>query len=378
MQSDKPERPASSEKYQIIDDMRDGEDIQQWKYPLGLIIAYIHTSLYETYSEYDRDAIDKQKKHIWFSFFAVFFGSTAIILAILQVFLQAHAQSISLGIDPESIVIFERGAFLTAVIAVCIAAGSHWHRDWLKKRYMAEQCRSLKFRALIHPYLSFSPDDEWNDHFTYWKTKFDEKVSLIENNEGKSLENILVIDKVNNPPHETQVGSLNILYLEMLTDYYQKKRITTQIEYLTTRARTFGSMNKHTGRITEYCFIGGVVFAGVQFGIEGFHSQLLTLIPDTALWSFLRSVALLITLFLPSLGIAVRTFRSSIEVSRSASLFNAKCKALKEFDKRLTEERDKKEINWLEILKIMWESENFFENENREWLRIMHDAEWFL
>jgi hypothetical protein len=183
---------------------------------------------------------------------------------------------------------------------------------------------------------------------------------------------------VNNPPHETQAGSLNIPYLEMLTDYYQKKRITTQIDYLTSRARKFRSMNKHTGRITEYCFIGGVFFAGIQFGIEGFQTQLLSLMPDTAIWSFFRSVALLITLILPSLGIAVRTFRSSVEVSRNASLFNAKCQALKQFDVRLAEERNKEVVNWQEILKIMWESENFFENENREWLRIMHDAEWFL
>jgi hypothetical protein len=54
------------------DDMRDGGDIQQWDYPLGLVISYIHTSLYETYSEYDSEAENKQKMHKWFSFFAVF------------------------------------------------------------------------------------------------------------------------------------------------------------------------------------------------------------------------------------------------------------------------------------------------------------------
>jgi hypothetical protein len=69
---------------------------------------------------------------------------------------------------------------------------------------------------------------------------------------------------------------------------------------------------------------------------------------------------------------------SSIEVSRSALLFSAKCKALRQFDKRFTEERAQDSVNWVEILKIMWECENFFESEHREWLRIMHDARWSL
>ena len=36
-----------------IDDMRDGEDIGSLPYPLGQIITYIHTALFEKYSEYD-------------------------------------------------------------------------------------------------------------------------------------------------------------------------------------------------------------------------------------------------------------------------------------------------------------------------------------
>lgn len=35
-------------------------------------------------------------------------------------------------------------------------------------------------------------------------------------------------------------------------------------------------------------------------------------------------------------------------------------------------------VNWPEILKIIGECENFFESENREWLRIMNYAGWFI
>jgi hypothetical protein len=372
-----PERLKPVPKTTSPDDMLDGEDIRQWEYPLGLVISYIHTSLYETYSEFDRDAINKQTKHKWFSFFAVFFGTLAIILAIIQVFFQSYTQSASFAVSPESIVLFEKGSFLTAVIAIAVAGGSRWHKDWLKKRYLAEQCRSLKFRALIHPFLSSPQDDAWPDRFSRWKKRFDENVSLLKKREDLSLGQILTEDKMNAPPHETQ-GALNIPYLVMLADYYQKKRISTQLEYYSLRAHSFTSVNTNTERIPEFCFVGGVVAAGVKFGIDVFASPLLAFIPDTFVWQFLSSLALLITLVLPCLGIAVRTLRSSVEVSRSALLFSAKYKALKQFDERLSDERARDSVNWVEILKIMWECENFFESENREWLRIMHDARWSL
>jgi hypothetical protein len=120
-----------------------------------------------------------------------------------------------------------------------------------------------------------------------------------------------------------------------------------------------------------------VVGAGAQFFIEICNSWFLAFMTEMEV-NKLQAVILLITLILPSIGVAFRTLRSSVEVSRNASLFSAKCRALNQFAMRLTQEREKETVNWPEILKIMWECENFFESENKEWLRIMHDAEWFL
>lgn len=362
----------------LADDMRDGDEIRKWKYPLGQVITYIHASLYETYAEYDREAIAKQRYHRWFSLCAVFFGSIAIILAIIQVFLKAHPELGSFIPDPGSIAIFEKGAFLTALIAVAIALGSRLLRDWLTKRYLAEQCRSLKFRALIHPYLSYSPYDHWNERFAQWKDRFDSGVSSLKKRERLTLEEILVSDEIRAPPLDTSSRTPNAEYLVMLLDYYKEKRITTQLDYLSLRTRYFQTVNRFTERIPEYCFLGGVACSGILFGIEIFSSSLLLVIPDMSLWEFFQALALLVTLLLPSIGIAARTMRSSIEVSRNASLSSAKCRALQQFSIRLSEEQALETVNWQKILSIMWECENFLESENREWLRIMHDAEWFL
>jgi hypothetical protein len=68
----------------------------------------------------------------------------------------------------------------------------------------------------------------------------------------------------------------------------------------------------------------------------------------------------------PNFFIGVRTLRFSIEVSRCAALFHAKGTVREHFNARLTEELRKKSIQRAEILKILWQCENFFENENRE------------
>jgi hypothetical protein len=354
--------------------MRDGDDIRKLKNPLGLVISYIHASLFETYDEYDKEAITKQRYHRTFSTFAVFFGTLSILLAILQVFLKAYGDPGSSG-DIPGLALFEKGAFFTAIITIAIALGSRLLKGWLNKRYLAEQCRTLKFRALIHPYLSFSTGNAWEKRFTKWKAKFDGAVLSLKKKEDLGLDEILGSDQVNVPPHEASGVPLNIPYLVMLADYYHKKRIATQLEYFSARARSFRTVNRYTERIPQLCFIGSVTFAGLQFGIEFFH--LLSFLPDPSV-ERVQAAIILVILVLPSLGVAFRTWRSSIEVARNASLSGAKYIALRQFEVRLSEERAKADVNWEEVLKIMWECENFLESENKEWLRIMHDAEWFL
>ena len=98
------QHPSTLDK-ESIDDMRDGEDIGSLPYPLGQIISYIHAALFEKYSEDDTNSIQKQKYHKIFAIFAVFCGSVAIILSILQVFLKL----LSIEVDIEFVKIFEAG-----------------------------------------------------------------------------------------------------------------------------------------------------------------------------------------------------------------------------------------------------------------------------
>jgi len=365
-------QPLSISDKQSTDDMRDGEVIQNLPDKLGQVISYIHTVIFETYSEYDTNSIQKQKYHRIFAILAVFCGSVAIILAILQVFLR----SLSYEVDTEFVKIFELISFSVAVIAVGVAIGSQQHKGWLRKRYLAEQYRSLKFRALIHPFLWCASKRSWNDRFTRWKEQFYEKVTLLKKAEKATIEKCVLSDEIYPPSYDITNCSFEAPYLKSLVEYYQKKRLSTQISYFKSRALYFESINTSTAWIPNFCFIASVVCAGGHFGID-FGIDFF-LISSTPILNFISSILLLLTLLFPIFAISARTLRSSIEVSRSAALYQSKSKALEHFNVRLDEELSKDITQWAEILKILWQCENFFENENREWLRMMNEAEWFI
>jgi hypothetical protein len=366
--SQKPVQHLSTPDKQTIDDMRDGEDIRSLPDPLGQVIAYIHTTLFEKYSEYDTASIQKQKYHKIFAILAVFFGSVAIILAILQVFLR----SLSFEVDIEYVKIFEIFSFSVAVIAVGVAIGSQQHKGWLQKRYLAERYRSLKFRALIHPMLWCTSNRSWNERFTQWKEKFNEKVTLLKKADNTSVDNCISSDEIYLSSDDLTRCTFEEPYLRSVVEYYQKKRLSTQINYFKTRTLYFESINTTTAWIPNFCFIASVLCAAGHFGIDFFFPS------KNPSLNFISSVLLLLTLLFPIFAIAARTLRSSIEVSRSAALYRSKSKALEHFNLQLNEEFTKDTIQWPEILKILWQCENFFENENQEWLRMMSEAEWFI
>jgi hypothetical protein len=126
-------------------------------------------------------------------------------------------------------------------------------------------------------------------------------------------------------------------------------------------------------RVVSACFILSVFFLFGHFIIDFLINS--PFFSKTQ--SFFHGVSLilfLLTLLIPILALTFRTLRSSNEVS----LFRSKRNALKEFEIRLNEETKKNEYSWSKILYIIWECENHLEKENREWLRIMNDAEWFI
>lgn len=353
---------------QPLDDMRDGKDIRQWAEPLGTVISHIHTTLFEDYSGYDTESIWHQNRHKNYSFLAVLFGSTAIEVAIIQVFLTAQ------GIEyfNEYLKIIELISFCFALAAISIAVLSHLHKEWLKKRFMAEQYRSLKFRAFLQPDLYCKSDKPREERLARWSDWLNAEKELIEKENLKKLRDCIEYDTVSQPPPDISGCAFDEAYLTEFVRYYHDKRLTTQIDYFETRATQLESQDELPRRVVSICFILSVIFLFGHYIIDFYFIN--SDFPSHSI----SLILLLLTLLLPIVSLTFRTLRSSNEVARSASLFRSKRNALKEFEIRLSEETKKNERPWSKILNIVWECENHLEKENREWLRIMSEAEWFI
>ena len=77
---------------------------------------------------------------------------------------------------------------------------------------------------------------------------------------------------------------------------------------------------------------------------------------------------------LPVVGVGVRAWSAAFELSRKARCFQAKRQAMETAVLRLGNGSDELHI----ILAHLWHNELFLEEEHREWLRLLLDAEWFI
>jgi hypothetical protein len=368
--------PHPSAEDPAIDDMMDGRDIHQWPEQFGQVISYIHTSLYEEYTRHDRIAIDQQGKHRWASRIAIGFGTAAILMSLTGIVLEAKGSSVGIffpGNYAPWVWAVELAASVIAI--VCILVGkfiTHWHQNWLVERFCAEEYRTRKFRALLHPTLICNEGIPWEERFSRWKTWFDGEVRAANTGMTRDIRHCTVSDTVSPPPPATCGLSLDQEYLRALMDYYLEKRLMTQIAYFDKRSVELEHKDTLFRKILDMGFYLGILLVPVNVGIEHFIQD-----PAGTLTGVKIGI-LLLMVNLPIIAFAVRTWRSSSEVARSASLFQAKRNSLVEFRNLLDIENKKDPHNWDQIVKILWECESSLVEVNREWVRTLKEAEWFV
>jgi len=367
--------PAPPED-QPIDDMLDGRDIHQWPDQFGQVISYIHASLYEDYSKHDTAAMRQRRLHVWASGIAIGAGTITILLSLIGVVLEAHGSSWGIVHSKEISDGFwnaELFFFSIAVIFVIIGKSrTYWHENWLEERFCAEEYRTQKFRALLKNSLFCNPEKPWSERYSLWKSVFDDEVRTAKNKRNKSVEECIVSDAVSVPPPGTSGCSIDEGYMKELVNYYQDKRLKTQIDYFDNRFDKLEKQDDLFRVILERGFYLSIFLVAIKLFIGS------TILNSYGGIQPANTLILLIMLSLPIMAFAVRTLRSSTEVARTASLFRAKRNALEAFRDRLVLEIERNPRNWEEIVKILWECENHLEEANREWVRIMKEAEWFV
>ncbi|MEK6280030.1 MAG: hypothetical protein AABN95_06715 [Acidobacteriota bacterium] len=364
----------------ISEDMHDSEkDLRS--YPLLSEALEGCRLIEQKYLEVDEVAGAYQRRHKRIVAVAAIFGTLAIILAILQLTLShlylesGHENEISLWL-----MVSEGVSVLLAAGAVCWGTFAHVHHKWLDYRHRAERYRLLKFAALIKPAIPGVGHQE----ASAWKARLIAAMAEIARSSADDW-------AVEEDPHDRPPGINEIDVsqegIRALIDYYLQKRLRIQKRYFGQQARRHDKSNSYTRLPAPIFFFVSVFFALLHVVIEGVtklghegdavqHQE-----------SIIAVVLIAAAAILPVCGGGIRTARAAFEFSRHTLRFRAKYNALSKLEESLELHRDKlAQLDSGEqadaalaeaIYGDLWMCELVLETEQREWLRLMIEAEWF-
>ena len=417
-----PEDAASSrlEAEDTFDDMHDSqEQLERFSATLPLALCGPITHAFE---EADRAALRFQGKHERLLKITALAGTLAVVLAIIG--LAAHAEDQVWPYFHRAFLVMETCAAVGAGLAAYIGIKSEYKEKWLLKRHEAELFRLLRYRFLIRPGI-WKRNSEENA-----KQWIDEEIAAIKTVGGHGLGKAAIQPS----PHGFWKATQERLSKEEASDlvqYYLEKRLGPQKEYFANRAQR-NEFKDRVRILLPKLFMVSVAVVVIKLFFE-LPSQLLSAFPRlqtksftvlgeltefAAVWFFAMAAALL-----PVIAGGVRLRLSAGEFSRNKSRFQAAHRALSRAEESLlnttlatirgghaagesedgsilvrkeefltgtgfarvrvrTEQVDPvpAAVGDTDVSAILGDlawCEHVLDAEHREWLRLMHDTEWF-
>ena len=280
--------------------------------------------------------------------------TAAVVFAILQL---AFADQVGL----EAMSVPEVIAVILAFIAVGLGLRAAFQANWLVELNKAERLRLAKFRFLIEP-------DVWSGNPTAKlsrRTELEKQVREIEAIGLPGVHRWIENDSVPDPPQQVLALPITPSGKSELVDYYRTRRLQYQLAFFRKRADQNLKLHSFTKYLSPFLFLGSVGAVLMHFAYD-------ILWQPEHLDTFSRCMILL-AVSLPMLGGAIRTFRSAYEFSRNTYRYRDKAVVLTSIDSSLEHATGPRS----EFL-AMWFSEQPLENDHREWLRLMIEAEWFV
>jgi hypothetical protein len=322
--------------------------------PISVALKHCRDVIWKNYRVYDKSALRNQKYYRILAVVACVCGTVAVLSAIFQL----------------SGLFSRRWPLWAEIIAALIAfaavmAGIMWsqQKKWLLDRVKAEQYRTLKFLSLIHP-------DLWTGNIDQWKDKLAKKAEEIRQMNAGQLRQMARKDYLSQLPKLGGCRFSDEAILAML-NYYEYKRLKVQMAYFRKKERQNEIINQYTRNVPYLLYFLSVVAVLGHFIVDIFSGGRMSM----------HATSIILIIFaaaLPVLAAGFRTLRSAYEFARSASIFQAKYTALERFSSAIAEEAMRVPLNKEAILDNLWQCEYFLEAENREWLRLMMEAEWFI
>ncbi len=313
----------------------------------------------------DQSANQNQARHRTLARITIIGGTSAIVLAVLQMAIinQAPAWS-GLALTLELL------AVAAGAVAVAVGLRTKGHRKWLADRNRAERLRILKFDSL-------GWDSLWAAELADWRRQLDERVQRLA--EPLSLEDVRQWAG-NEPTHVEQAGVASAAphadSLAALREYYRVKRLAFQAAYFADRQQRHEKAAGPWRHLSGPVFFISTVFVLVHFaaGWLKHRAEVAGVLPRELLWNAIEIWSLALAAIIPVAGLGCRVWLGAFEPHRSANLFACKHRAVGDILKRLATVEPTVGAWHLTVA----EAEVFFRNEHREWLRLMLETEWML
>jgi len=317
-------------------------------------IRFVDKIINEDYESFDRDACRQQRYDVLFAHVAVFTGTAAIIIAILQL---TNFLPRELSLPGETV------ATLLSMIAV--VAGMMWafQRQWLLDRYKAESLRILRFKSL------FQSDLLCRDT-TLWETWLRGEVARIRSLRKEDLHTLIKSGGYPPVSSTADVTECNSDTVAAVAEYFIKNLIAPQILYFRRKADEQESSDRWIRHLPHLLFFIGVIIVALHFILN----YLLEESGNELLGNFL----ILLGVGLPVIGMGIRTYRSSHEFARNAAIFRSKENRLTMIEAEIASLLEDQPENKMLLLSRLYICEDLLEEEHYEWLRLMTESEWFL
>jgi len=339
-------------------DMDDSPDLPAFKAHgrLGDVLAFLQDEVWPAFNQADKAALRHQRLHRRLTAAAVLSGSLAVLFGIVQLVYPSLTRWSWVGGAEVCVAVL-------SLLVVIFGVRASIQFNWLLERYRAERLRQLKFAMLVH-------EDLWCGRTKEWQARVRNSVLALQQMDRRAMEAWADQDRVSLPEKEMADCVLEPGMLNALAGFYIAKRLGYQMDYFDRRTRQHSGEDRWIRHFPAWCFYGSVAAVGVHYLLEIFHFRLEGL-------EWLSHVLILLALALPVAGACVRTMRVARELGRSALLFRAKHAALQSLQRRLHGEFQAVQVSSIEVFRSIAACEDFLEAEQREWLRLMREAEWF-
>ena len=349
--------------------------------PLFDALSLVQETIYQPFVRCDKQALSNQKWYQLISIAAVLGGAVTILIAILEFIFQSSDRPLTYT-----------EAAVAGITLVLIAIGQlfQFKEEWLTARYKAENLRLLKFRTLTDSRLWCPPFD-----MTLLREELEDEVRRLEAHnyeKAKAWASQGVHPRICAPPCETPCEDA----LHELIDYYRPKRLHSQTEYLSQKAKKSEAKGAWTARVVRWLFFISFAFvlthlvlqihaqfetheaqevtaqAAKEHGTDAHLVGLQTSQTTSADDALFTMILIGLAAALPVAAAGFRSYRGSREFERNALRHQATRDSLEELERQL---RTSSNLN--DKFRLLGFCELVLEMDCREFMRLLCEVEWY-